>query len=97
MRTITSTIVFAALVVSGCTSDDDAGSANADRVVATCSRLDECNFLDGISEQECVDIVTGCVGDLSSGFQHDWGVIMDDCLDLQSCPLFGDCVVIPCD
>lgn len=99
MRTITSTITTAvalALALVGCTSDDSTTTDNADRAVATCSRLDECNLLDDVSQQECVDIVTTCVERLSEGYQHDWGVLMDDCLELQSCSLFADCVIIPC-
>jgi len=62
-----------------------------DTVADLCTRLDDCNYLEGISVQECIDNRTTCVGTLNESQREDWVVLMEDCLQLQSCPVYGEC------
>lgn len=86
MRAIAS-LVLVSILAAGCGGGDPV----ADTISDLCTRLDDCNFLDGISVQECIDNRTTCVDTLNSSQQDDWVVLMEDCLELQSCPLFGEC------
>jgi hypothetical protein len=71
----------------GCGEGDEVTNTVADM----CTRLDDCNFLEGISVQECIDNRTNCVDVLNDSQLNDWTVMMEDCLQLQSCSLYGDC------
>lgn len=59
-------------------------------VEALCERADECNILDG-SVGECVENRDRCVDGLTESQRRDWERMIDDCLDLQSCPLAFEC------
>jgi hypothetical protein len=80
-------MTMVALLAAGCPANDPA----ADAVSELCHRAEDCNYLDGISVEECIDDRQACVDSLSPREQDDWVAMMDECFELQSCPLFGDC------
>jgi hypothetical protein len=80
-------MTMVALLAAGCPSNDPVGDA----VSELCHRADECNFLDGASVEECIENRTACVEQLTETQQEDWVAMMDECFELQSCQLFGEC------
>ncbi|MCE9579273.1 MAG: hypothetical protein K8W52_39480 [Deltaproteobacteria bacterium] len=66
--------------------------ATPDTIESLCDRADECNALpDGVSHQDCVDLIGRCAGDLTSSQRADWERMIDDCVSDNSCQLFTNC------
>ena len=75
-----------ALLLAGC----GAPEANL------CDRLDECNALADMSINECTEVWTDALEDMSSAQASDCEAQLQDCLDLSSCDNFMSCDISDC-
>lgn len=76
--------VAVALVLGACSEPD--------AVTQLCNRAQDCNALpSGSSVQDCIDQENRCVGQLTSSEASDWDRMVGDCLENDSCSLFGSC------
>jgi hypothetical protein len=91
--------ILAVLVIAlaGCVVADEDPSPGAqsgsiqDATVALCQRLEECNLLTGISVDECIDHVGGCLDDIGERPQRQWQPAVDACLAEELCQDFSEC------
>lgn len=60
-----------------------------------CARAARCSLLGpGISEADCIDLETMCTGELLMSQLADWEELLGNCLDLENCVNFSDCVLV---
>jgi hypothetical protein len=68
---------------------DDGGSP----VSAFCERADECNnLIDGVSVDECVEMIEVDLAAATPSQQSDWETVMSGCLEFDACSSFIQCV-----
>lgn len=56
-----------------------------------CDKLDECNFLYGMSERECVEMVDECLEGLRPSQVEDWEMDVAFCAGKDGCQEFASC------
>lgn len=65
------------------------GSSVAERA---CERDDECNFLQGLSVDECVEQVENQLDMLTESQRNDVERIINGCLEFETCQAYSDCL-----
>jgi len=69
------------------------GPSVAGTIDGLCTRLDDCNELEGLSVTECSEIVSACVDEsfVIESLKQDWALLVERCQEFSSCGIFVDC------